>query len=249
MAQIQLSWNAVAGATDYRVFRTTNGTFGTTPIADRHDTRLSEHRPDKRHDVFVSRRRAQRRRRRSVLGRRQRRAGRHTERADQHQRNGWKRNGHAVVDGDRERDDLQRLSQHDHQRSGQPAARDGCEHACVRGQPVDERHGLLLQGHRGQRVWRRDAVDRGHAPPRWRRRTAPTTATAATTGDPALSSTFRFLRQATWGPRPGDIERVRATRHRRILRSNSWVRRVRNIPPRSSPSRSRPRRNSSWRLP
>jgi uncharacterized protein (DUF1800 family)/fibronectin type 3 domain-containing protein len=31
--QIQLSWNAVAGATDYRVFRTTTGTFGTTPIA------------------------------------------------------------------------------------------------------------------------------------------------------------------------------------------------------------------------
>jgi uncharacterized protein (DUF1800 family)/fibronectin type 3 domain-containing protein len=30
------------------------------------------------------------------------------------------------------------------------------------------------------------------------------------TGDPALSSTFRFLRQATWGPRPGDIERVRS---------------------------------------
>jgi uncharacterized protein (DUF1800 family) len=29
-------------------------------------------------------------------------------------------------------------------------------------------------------------------------------------GDPALSSTFRFLRQSTWGPRPGDIERVRA---------------------------------------
>ena len=29
-------------------------------------------------------------------------------------------------------------------------------------------------------------------------------------GDPALSSTFRFLRQATWGPRPGDIERVRS---------------------------------------
>ena len=31
--QIQLSWNAVTGATDYRIFRTTNGTFGTTPIA------------------------------------------------------------------------------------------------------------------------------------------------------------------------------------------------------------------------
>jgi hypothetical protein len=28
-------------------------------------------------------------------------------------------------------------------------------------------------------------------------------------GDPAVSATFRFLRQATWGPRPGDIERVR----------------------------------------
>jgi uncharacterized protein (DUF1800 family)/fibronectin type 3 domain-containing protein len=29
-------------------------------------------------------------------------------------------------------------------------------------------------------------------------------------GDPAVSSTFRFLRQTTWGPRPGDVERVRA---------------------------------------
>jgi hypothetical protein len=29
-------------------------------------------------------------------------------------------------------------------------------------------------------------------------------------GDPAVSSTFRFLRQSTWGPRPGDIERVRS---------------------------------------
>ena len=40
--------------------------------------------------------------------------------------------------------------------------------------------------------------------------TAPPPPPPPPSGDPALSSTFRFLRQATWGPRPGDIERVRS---------------------------------------
>ena len=98
--QIQLSWNAVTGATGYRVFRTTNGgAFGTTPIASvatpaYHNTGLTN---GTAYSYRVAAYNAGGDG--PLLGRRHRNAGSRSSRADKYQRGGRQRDGHARVDG------------------------------------------------------------------------------------------------------------------------------------------------------
>ena len=137
---------------------------------------------------------------------------------------------------------LQRLSQHDDQRSGEPAARDGREYPGVRRHAGDERsRPTSTRSPPSTRLAK--ACDRLR-PARARRR--PTTPPP-----PPPRRVIRRCRQRSASCVKRRGARVLATSNG-CERSaptdsspNSSVRRARSIPPRSSTSLSRPRRNSS----
>jgi fibronectin type 3 domain-containing protein len=204
--QIQLSWNAVTGATDYRVFRTTNGTFSTTPIATvttpgylntglvngtTYSYRVAAHNAggDGPFSAVVS----------GVPGA-----------APGVPTNVNASAGNAMVTlswtavGNATSYNVYRSTTTNGQAN--PPLATGVNNPAFVDSPVTNGTTYFYkisavnafgEGARSTEVSARPVAPTVPPPP-------------PPPGDPALSSTFRFLRQSTWGPRPGEIERVRA---------------------------------------
>ena len=203
--QIQLSWNAVAGATDYRVFRTTTGTFGTTPLATvttpsylntglmngtAYSYRVAAHNAggDGPASATVS----------ATPGA-----------VPSAPTNLSATAGNAMVTlswtavGTATSYNVYRSTTTNGQTTpplatgvNTPAFVDS---PVTNGTPFFYKVTAVNAFGESTRSGEVTATPIGPTPP----------PPPPPSGDPALSSTFRFLRQATWGPRPGDIERVR----------------------------------------
>lgn len=204
--EVQLSWNAVAGATDYRVFRTTNGTFGTTPIATvvtpgylntglvngtTYSYRVAAHNAggDGPFSAVVSATPGAAPIAPTNLS---------ASAGDAMVTLSWTAVANATTYN------VYRSTTTNGQAN--PPLATGVNTPAFVDSPV--MNGVTYfykvtavnafgEGMRSTEVSATPAAPTPPPPP-------------PPSGDPALSSTFRFLRQATWGPRPGDVERVRA---------------------------------------
>ena len=205
--QIQLSWNAVTGATDYRIFRTTDGTFGTTPIATVTTTtylntgltngttysyRVAAHNAggDGPFSAVAS----------TTPGA-----------APGVPANVSASAGNAMVTLSWTA--VATASSYNVYRStttnGQaaPPLATNLNAPAFVDSPVTNGVTYFYKVTAVNGFGESERSTEASASPMG---TAPPPPPPPPSGDPALSSTFRFLRQATWGPRPGDIERVRS---------------------------------------
>jgi fibronectin type 3 domain-containing protein len=200
--QIQLNWNAVAGATEYRVFRTTNGMFGTTPTATvatpgylntglmngtTYSYRVAAHNAggDGPFSAVVS----------AVPGA-----------TPSAPTNLSASPGNAMVTlswtavANATTYNVYRSTTTNGQAN--PPLTTGVNTPAFVDSPVTNGTAYFYKvtavNAFGEGMRSTEVTASPVAPP-----------PPPPSGDPALSSTFRFLRQATWGPRPGDIERVR----------------------------------------